>query len=63
MSNPDEELRSRCMLLRRATGRSVTLVTGDLGMQLRAEAYGLRHAEMPDKHAKDARRRAAAGDD
>jgi hypothetical protein len=52
-----EELRSRCMLLQRATGGSSTLVTGDLGMQLRADAHGLGHAEMPDKYAKDARRR------
>jgi predicted ribonuclease YlaK len=63
MANPDEELRSRCMLLQRATGRPVTLVTGDLGMQLRADARGLRHAEMPDKYAKDATRRVAAGED
>jgi hypothetical protein len=63
MANPDEELRSRCMLLQRATGRPVTLVTGDLGMQLRADAHRLGHAEMPDKYAKDARRRAPAGED
>ncbi|MGH3826905.1 MAG: PIN domain-containing protein [Pseudonocardiaceae bacterium] len=63
MANPDEELRSRCMLLQRATGRPVTLVTGDLGMQLRAGAHGLGHAEMPEKYAKDARRRAAVGDE
>lgn len=63
MANPDEELRSRCMLLQRAIGRPVTLVTGDLGMQLRADAHGLGHAEMPNKYAKDAQRRAAARDD
>jgi len=63
MTNPDEELRSRCMLLQRAIGRAVTLVTGNLGLQLRADAHGLGHAEMPDKYAKDAQRRAAAGDD
>jgi predicted ribonuclease YlaK len=63
MANPDEELRSRCMLLQRATGRPIALVTGDLGMQLRADAHGLRYAEMPDKYAKDAKRRAAAGED
>jgi hypothetical protein len=34
-----------------------------LGMQLRADAHRLGHAEMPDKYAKDARRRAAADDD
>jgi rRNA-processing protein FCF1 len=63
MADPDEELRSRCMLLQRATGHQMTLVTGDLGMQLRADAHGLGHAQMPDKYAKDARRRAAAGED
>jgi hypothetical protein len=63
MANPDEELRSRCMLLQRAAGGQVTLVTGDLGMQLRADAHGLGHAEMPDSYAKDARRRVAAGED
>jgi rRNA-processing protein FCF1 len=63
MANPDEELRSRCMLLQRAVGRPVTLVTGDLGMQLRADAHGLGHAEMPDKYAKDTKRRAAVSED
>lgn len=63
MANPNEELRSRCMLLQRATGGSITLVTGDLGMQLRADAHGLAHAKMPDKYAKDAGRRAAVGED
>jgi rRNA-processing protein FCF1 len=63
MANPDEELRSRCMLLQRAVGRPVTLVTGDLGMQLRADAHGLGHAGMPDKYAKDAKRRAAVSED
>jgi predicted ribonuclease YlaK len=38
-ANPDEELLSRCMLLQRAIGRPVTIVTGDLGMQLRADAH------------------------
>jgi hypothetical protein len=28
LTNPDEELRSRCLLLQRAIGRPVTLVTG-----------------------------------
>jgi hypothetical protein len=41
----------------------VTIVTGDLGMQLRADAHGLSHAEMPDKYAKDATRRASVSDD
>lgn len=63
MANPDEELRGRCMLLQRAIGRPVTIVTGDLGMQLRADAHGLSHAQMPDKYAKDATRRTSAIDD
>jgi len=63
MANPDEELRSRCMLLQRAAGRPVTLVTGDLGMQLRADVHGLGHAGMPDKYAKDTKRRAAVSED
>lgn len=63
LANPDEELRSRCMLLQRAVDSPATLVTGDLGMQLRADAHGLGHAGMPDKYAKDAQRRAASADD
>lgn len=63
MANPDEELRSRCIMLQRAVGSPVTVVTGDLGMQLRADAHGLGHAEVPDKYAKDATRRASADGD
>jgi hypothetical protein len=37
-------------------------MTGDLGMQLRADAQGLGQAEMPDKYSKDAMRRSAAAD-
>jgi predicted ribonuclease YlaK len=59
-SNPDEELLSRATLFQRAVGRPATIVTGDLGMQLRADAGGLSYAVMPDKYAKDAARRAAA---
>jgi predicted ribonuclease YlaK len=47
MANPDEELRSHCMLQQRAVGRPVTLVTGDLGMRLRADAHGLGMLEWP----------------
>jgi rRNA-processing protein FCF1 len=60
LANPDEELRSRCMLLQRMLERPVTLVTGDFGAEVRAEAYGLRSAEMPEKYAKDAQQWAAA---
>ena len=62
MANPDEELISRCLLLQRALGRAVTIITGDLGMQLRAGALGLGQAEMPDKYSKDAMRKSAAAD-
>jgi hypothetical protein len=62
-ANPDEELLSRCTLLQRVISRPVTIVTGDLGAQLRADAGGLAHAEMPDKYAKDVhRRKQATGD-
>jgi hypothetical protein len=44
-------------------GRAVKIVTGDLGMQLRADALGLGHAEMLDKYAKDAQRRGGADGD
>jgi hypothetical protein len=40
----------------------VTIVTGDLGVQLRADAHGLSHAVMPDKYAKDAMRRGSVDD-
>jgi predicted ribonuclease YlaK len=62
-ANPDEELRSRCMLLQRTLERPVRLVTADLGAELRAEAHGLESAAMPDKYSKDAKRRLMAGDD
>jgi hypothetical protein len=60
--NPDEELLSRSLLLKRVVG-TVTIVTGDLGMQLRADASGLAHAVMPDRYAKDATRQAAVEGD
>lgn len=58
--NPDEELLSRGILLQRVLEVPVTIVSGDLGMRLRAEAHGLEHTQMPDKYAKDAARRASA---
>lgn len=59
-TNPDAELLDRALLLQRVLGRSVTVVSGDLGMQLRADSHGLAHAQMPNKYAKDAVRRLAA---
>jgi hypothetical protein len=41
-------------MIQRATGRPVTIVTGDLGIQLRADTHGLGQAEMPGKYSKDA---------
>lgn len=56
-ANPDEEPLSRALSLQRSPGRQVTVVTGDLSMQLRAAALGLAEAIMPERHAKDAQRR------
>ena len=42
------------LMIQRATGRPVTIVTGDLGIQLRADTHGLGQAEMPGKYSKDA---------
>lgn len=61
--NPDEELFSRCRLLEQMIGKPLKLVTGDLGMQLRADAHDLHSVEVPDKYAKDALRRSQAGED
>jgi hypothetical protein len=44
-------------------GKPLKLVTGDLGMQLRADAHDLHSVEVPDKYAKDALRRSQAGED
>jgi hypothetical protein len=44
-------------------GRQVTVVTGDLCMQLRAGAIGLAEAVMPEKYSKDAQRRKNASED
>ncbi len=59
--NPDEELLNRAAFAQQAIGKPVTIVTGDLGMQLRASVRGLRHAVMPGKYAKDAQRRGDTG--
>ena len=62
-ANPDEELLSRALTLQRALGLQVTVVTGDLCMQLRAGAIGLAEAVMPEKYSKDAQRRKNAPED
>jgi predicted ribonuclease YlaK len=61
--NLDEELLSRSVVPRRVIERPVIIVTGDFGMQLRIDARGLDYAEMPDKYAKDNKRRQNDGDD
>jgi hypothetical protein len=62
-TNPDAELFDRAVLLQRVLGQPVTIVSGDFGMQLRAEGHGLQQTQMPDKYAKDALRRKAAEED
>jgi hypothetical protein len=62
-ANPDEELLSRALTLQRALGGQVTVVTGDLCMQLRAGAIGLAEAVMPEKYSKDTQRRKKAPED
>jgi hypothetical protein len=61
-ASPDEDLLARYLLIQRAIGRPVTIVTGDLGMHLRADAEGFGQAEMPDKYSKDAMLKSAAAD-
>jgi hypothetical protein len=58
-ANADEELPERCTFLKRVIERPLTIVTGDFGAQLRADAHGLGQVEVPAKYAKDATRRAA----
>jgi hypothetical protein len=62
-ANFDDELLARCTLLKRMIERRLTIVTGDFGMQLRADAHGLGQVEMPAKYCKDAARRAAVEGD
>jgi hypothetical protein len=44
----DEEVLTTCLDLAQFSGKLVTLVTGDYGMTLRAQAYGLATASLPD---------------
>lgn len=55
-ANPDEELLSRALSLQRSLSRQVTVVTGDMRIQLRGAALGLAEAVMPEKYVKDAQR-------
>jgi rRNA-processing protein FCF1 len=51
--NPDEEVVDRARFLQQVTGRTVTMITADLGMRARAVARGLPVAEMPDTLKRD----------
>jgi rRNA maturation endonuclease Nob1 len=48
----DTEILQTAHELRQLAGRSVTIVTGDLGMALRAETEGLPVVSMPDVYAR-----------
>lgn len=52
--NPDSDILDQAELLRHATGREVTVVTGDHGMRARSVARGLKVATMPSKFARTA---------
>jgi hypothetical protein len=47
----DEEILEGCEELRQFSGRSVTLVTGDIGMVLRAEARAISVVQMSEEYA------------
>ncbi|MBE1586767.1 hypothetical protein ACFPOI_51375 [Nonomuraea angiospora] len=51
----DAEILDRALLLHQVTGRVVNVVTADLGMQVRATAWGpgVRDIAMPDKYRRD----------
>jgi len=63
LANPDEELLARCRLLQRTIDRPLRVVTGDMGMQLWAEALELAAVEVHERYAKDAARRAQVPDE
>jgi hypothetical protein len=44
----DQEILDRCELLYQATGRSVTLITGDSGMRISAQARGIDVVKLPE---------------
>jgi len=50
-------------MLQRSIGRPLTVVTGDFGMQLRAEAHGVAAVEIPERYAEDAKRRSRVTDE
>ncbi len=48
-SGQDGEILAACRFLQQATGRPITIVTGDRTMRLRARAYGLTVRQMPER--------------
>jgi len=44
----DQEILDRCELLYQATGKPVTLITGDSGMRISAQARGIDVVKLPD---------------
>jgi len=48
-SNADDEILDRCEYLERVTNSRVLVVTGDVGMRVRARGRHLRVRSMPDE--------------
>jgi PIN domain len=46
----DEEILTTCLDLAQFSSKPITLVTADYGMRLRAEAYGISTASLPDNY-------------
>jgi rRNA-processing protein FCF1 len=46
----DSEILATCVEARRLSGRTVTVVSGDRAMRIRAQAHGLAVASLPDKY-------------
>lgn len=46
----DSEILATCDEARRLSGRTVTVVSGDRAMRIRAQAHGLAVASLPDKY-------------
>lgn len=49
----DTEILDTADELRRLSGRATSIVTGDIGMTLRAEAQGVRTVSMPDQYRRE----------
>ena len=53
-ADADEEILDTCRELGQFAGQPVTLVTGDTGMRLRAQAHGIATSTLPDKYLRGA---------